>query len=92
MASCKIAMIGGGSAFCPVFLNAIVQNAQNLEGSQVVLMDINQPNLEIIYNLGAQMFKSGGADIELVRTTDQAEAIANADFVITSFRPGGFEG
>lgn len=90
MAGKKIAMIGGGSAFSPVFLNAIAEKADSFRGSQVVLMDINSENLALIHTLGLKMFQAVGAEIELVRTTDRVTAIDSADFVITSYRPGGF--
>lgn len=91
MASVKIAMIGGGSAYCPVFLSAMLDLAESLRGSQVVLMDIDERNLGIIHRLGRQMASAAGAEIDIRKTMNRRQAIEDADFVVTTFRPGGFE-
>lgn len=91
MARVKIAMIGGGSAYCPVFLSAMVDLAESFRGSQLVLMDVDERNLEIIHRLGRQMVSAAGAEIDIRRTLNRRQAIEDADFVVTTFRPGGFE-
>lgn len=91
MSNLKIAMIGGGSAFCPVVLSALVDNADVFENCQLMLMDINEVNLDIIHRLGTQMVKSSGMTLDVRKTLDLYEALEGADFVLTSFRPGGFE-
>jgi 6-phospho-beta-glucosidase len=91
MARVKIAIIGGGSAYCPVFLSAMVGLAERFRGSQLMLMDIDERNLEIIHRLGRQMASAAGAEIDIRKSMNRREAIENADFVVTTFRPGGFE-
>ena len=91
MNSTKIVMIGGGSAYCPVVLSEMVDAPEVFGDSQLVLMDINENNLNIIHSLGVQMAKAAGAKLEICKTTDRREALYGADFVLTSFRPGGFE-
>lgn len=91
MPSVKIAIIGGGSAYLPVFLSAITDLADTFRGSQLVLMDIDEKHLDIIYGLGKRMFTSAGAQIEISKTLNRREAIEDADFVFTTFRPGRFE-
>jgi 6-phospho-beta-glucosidase len=54
-------------------------------------MDINAPNLELISRLGERMARAAGADLRITATTDRRSAIAGAQFVLTSFRAGGFQ-
>ncbi len=91
MPGVKIAIIGAGSAYLPVFLSAITERADSFHGSRLVLMDIDDKNLDIIYRLGKQMAISVGAQIEICKTLNRREAIEDADFVFTTFRPGRFE-
>ncbi|NIM93774.1 MAG: glycoside hydrolase [Anaerolineales bacterium] len=91
MSSVKIAVIGGGSAYLPVFLSAIIEHADSFQGSQLVLMDLDDRYLDIIYRLGNQMARSTGAKIYIHKTQNRREAIDCADFVFTTFRPGSFE-
>lgn len=91
MSGVKIAMIGGGSAFCPVFIQALVDLQDSFRGSQLVLMDVDAYSLALIHKLGCRMSSAAEAEIEILQTTNRKEAIHGADFVVTSFRPGGFE-
>ena len=91
MARVKIAIIGGGSAYCAGLMQAFVRAGHLLRGSEICLMDINQETLEIIWKLGSRMAEAAGADLTVTRTADRRAAIADANFVLTTFRPGGFQ-
>jgi 6-phospho-beta-glucosidase len=91
MANIKIAMIGGGSAFCPVVLSALIGAPGVFNNSQLILMDIHEENLNIVHSLGVQMVRAAGINLDIRKTTNRREAIDGADFILTSFRPGGFE-
>ena len=91
MANMKITIIGGGSAYCPVFLSAFIEQAHTFDGCQLVLMDTDAHNLDIIYRLGKQMVEADGANIDVLKTLDRREAIDGADFVVTTYRPGRFQ-
>lgn len=88
----KIAIIGGGSAYAPGLLHAFITRAAVLgPGTELALMDIAAPELDTVHKLGRKMAEAAGADLAITATTDRRRAIAGADFVLTTFRQGGFE-
>ncbi|MCB0045805.1 MAG: hypothetical protein KDD92_10265 [Caldilineaceae bacterium] len=86
----KIAIIGGGSAYAPSLLYAFIQQAATFVGGELALMDITQPQLAIVQRLAQRMAETAGADLTITATSEQQEAIADADYVLTTFRAGGF--
>ncbi len=87
----KITIIGGGSPYCAGLMQSIVHMGAQLKGCHIVLMDINEESLELIYTLGSKLFRQAGVNLTLERTTSQEEALTGADFVLTAFRTGGME-
>ncbi|HLI07494.1 MAG TPA: hypothetical protein VKV40_13065 [Ktedonobacteraceae bacterium] len=87
----KIAIIGGGSPYCAGLMKSFVYEARSFQGCHIVLMDINEEGLELIYTIGSKLLKHAGADITLEYTTDMKAAIKDADFVLTTFRTGGMQ-
>lgn len=87
----KIAIIGGGSAYAPGLLKAFLQKPNIFSGAEIVLMDIAQQELEIVSRLTQKMARSVDVDIKIRATTNQKEAIEGADYVLSTFRQGGFE-
>jgi len=72
-------------------LNSLVEQGQHFAGSEVVLHDLNPEHLDIVCRLGQAMVRARGLDLAITATTDRRAALADADAVLTSFRPGGFE-
>jgi len=89
--ACKIAIIGGGSAYAPGLINAFIQHAADFDGAELALMDIAAPELDIVQRLGQKLAAAAGANLTITATTDQPTAIAGADYVLTTFRQGGFQ-
>lgn len=89
--ACKIAVIGGGSAYAPGLINAFIQQADAFHGAEIVLMDIAAEELEIVHRLGRRLVATAGVDLTITATTDRQAAIAGADYVLTTFRQGGFQ-
>lgn len=87
----KIAIIGGGSAYAPGLLNAFIQQAAAFAGAELALMDIAADELRIVHQLGQKLATIADADLRITATTERQAAIAGADFVLTTFRQGGFE-
>ncbi len=54
-------------------------------------MDVAAHNLDIVHRLGRKMAAEMGADFNITATTDRHTAIADADFVLTTFRQGKVE-
>lgn len=87
----KIAIIGGGSAYAPGLINAFIQHTAHFDGAELALMDIAAPELAIVQQLGQKLAATAGANLTITATTNQQAAIAGADYVLTTFRQGGFQ-
>ncbi len=88
---CKIAVIGGGSAYVAGIVRTFVERADEMAGSQLVLQDIRPERQETMLALGRNLVRARGADVAISATLDLDEALAGADFVVTCFRIGSFE-
>jgi alpha-galactosidase len=84
----KIVLIGAGStSFGPPMFNDIYLS-DVLEGSTIVLHDINKEKLEIIYDLLMAENEKHDNKFSLKRTTDRSKALKGADFIINSIEVG----
>ena len=91
MARIKIAYIGGGSTRAPGTMASLIDQGQNFQGSEVVLIDINESHLQLVKTLAEKMARTCGIDLQISCTTDRRAGLQDCDAVLTSFRPGGFE-
>ncbi|MFN8377479.1 MAG: glycoside hydrolase [Anaerolineae bacterium] len=87
----KIAIIGGGSAYAPGLIQAFLQHADVFNGAEIALMDIAEKELSIVHRLAKRLAEAAHVDIHITATTNQKQAVADANFVLTTFRQGGFE-
>lgn len=87
----KIAIIGGGSLHCAGFIQSIIDHPSPFNGSTIVLMDVNKENLRRIYTLSKHLLQKAEIDITIEMSTNQEEALEDANFVLTTFRIGGLE-
>lgn len=92
MSAQKIAIIGGGSPYVPGILFSLANTQDALLGSEIALMDIDPARLPMMTAIGQRMVAEAGSDLRVTATTDLTEALADATFVLTNFRPGGLEG
>lgn len=91
MASVKIAYIGGGSSRAPGTVASLIERGKSFDGSEVVLVDLDQDTLDIVQRLATRMATVKGVDITFRATTDRRAGLTDCDAVLTAFRPGGFE-
>ena len=91
MARIKIAYIGGGSTRGAGTMASFIEQAENFAGSEIVLIDLDPDRLELVRRLAERYAQSRGADLEISATTDRRAGLADADAVLSSYRPGGFE-
>jgi 6-phospho-beta-glucosidase len=91
MARIKLAYIGGGSTRAPGTMASFVEQGHNFDGSEVVLVDLNEERLALVKTLAGKMARAKGLDLTITTTTDRREGLRDCDAVLTSFRPGGFE-
>ena len=91
MARIKLAYIGGGSTRAPGTMASLIHQGQNFQGSEVVLIDIDEAHLSLVKILADRMARYHGIDLKVSSTTDRRVGLQDCDAVLTSFRPGGFE-
>ena len=91
MARIKLTYIGGGSTRAPGTVAALVLRGRAFAGSEVTLVDLDPTRLDIVRRIAEGMARARGIDLRVTTTTDRAEGLRDADVVLTSFRPGGFE-
>jgi 6-phospho-beta-glucosidase len=70
---------------------SLIAQAEHFDGSEVVLIDLNAERLELVQKLAKRIASNQGVDLTITTTTDRAAGLADCDYVLTSFRPGGFE-
>ncbi len=87
----KIAVIGGGSyQWGPKIIQDVALN-EELRGGTLVLHDINDEALEVMYQWGTRALDVARADLELEKTQRLEEALRGADFVVLSISTGGLD-
>lgn len=85
----RIAIIGAGSAYLPSVIRGVIHRAADLADSELVLHDLDHERLGLMAALAAKMLAAAGADLSVRREEALPPALAGADFVLTTFRPGG---
>src|SRR6266511_1482650 len=85
----RIAIVGAGSAYMPGVIRGLLARAGDLAGSELALYDLDAGRLELMRGLAARMIAAAGADLEVRAERALRPALEEADFVFTSFRPGG---
>src|SRR5438477_3160846 len=91
MARIKLAYIGGGSTRAAGTMASFVQQGENFDGSEVVLIDLNEEHLRIVQTITQKLARAKGLDLTVTITTNQRKGLQGCDAVLTSYRPGGFE-
>lgn len=87
----KIAFIGGGSVQWTPKLVADMALTGALAGGTLVLHDIDERALALLAQASAQLVPKGHDFLRVVTTTDRAEALQGADFVILCVSIGGLD-
>src|ERR1700694_4937701 len=91
MARIKLAYIGGGSTRAAGTMASFVHQGENFDGSEVVLIDLDEARLGIVQTITQKMARARGLDLTVKATTNQREGLQDCNAVLTSFRAGGFE-
>jgi alpha-galactosidase len=84
----KIVVIGAASSSFSGLLADLVGD-KRLDGAELALLDIDEPGLEIMTDLGRQMAQEWGRKTTVMGTPDRREALPGADFVLTTIAVGG---
>ena len=90
MARIKLAYIGGGSTRAPGTMASFIHQGKNFQGSEVVLIDLNEEKLGLVKTISDKIAKAHNMDLAITTTTNRREGLRDCDAILTSFRPGGF--
>jgi 6-phospho-beta-glucosidase len=85
----KVAVIGGASTYTPELMEGILRRSERLPVAEVALMDVAADRLGVVGGFSRRMAEAAGWTGRLILTTDRAEALDGADFVIVQLRVGG---
>lgn len=80
----KIVFMGAGSASFGLSVFRDLFTSKELSGSTLTLVDINENNLMLMYNLAVKMNELSGADLKIKYTMDKRKALLGAEFVVNS--------
>src|SRR5512138_2603896 len=84
----RIVLVGAGSAQFGLGSIGSILQSQVLEGSQIVLLDINPTTLAAVEAKGSAFIKEHHLPFELTATCDRPQAFESADFIIISIEVG----
>ena len=85
----RIVVIGAGSLVFASRLTVDILSVPELAGSTLVYVDIDPKALTLIRGFAEQVIAQHKLPAQVITTTDRREALAGADYVITTFRVGG---
>ena len=84
----RIVLVGAGSAQFGYGTIGDILQSKVLEGSRIVLHDINPSTLAVVEQNGRAFIEEHGLPFSISATTNRAEAFKGADFIISSIEVG----
>ena len=87
----KIAIIGAGSIGFTRNIVRDILSVPELSDTHFAFMDIDEKNLKMVTQLISRDIEFNKVGAKITSTMDQAEAITNADYVMSFVRVGGLE-
>jgi 6-phospho-beta-glucosidase len=84
----KVAVIGGGSSYTPELINGFLARINEFPVTELWLMDILPERLEVVGKFAQRMVEAAGSPFAVHLTTDQREAVKDAQYVLTQLRVG----
>src|SRR5512137_443716 len=84
----RIVLVGAGSAQFGYGTIGDILQSKVLEGSRIVLHDINPDTLAVVEQNGRAFIEEHGLPFSIAATTNRAEAFRDADFIISSIEVG----
>lgn len=85
----KVAVVGGGSTYTPELVDGIARLRNEIDVDQLALFDPDVTRLDVVAGVSGRIAGRHGWTGTLTATTNLAEAIDGADFVLFQLRIGG---
>ncbi|MCK4818708.1 alpha-glucosidase/alpha-galactosidase, partial [bacterium] len=89
--STRIVFIGAGSTMFSKLLMCDIYSHTALKKATIVLEDIDEQRLDLTYRLAKKILKDFDLPGKIKKTTNQKEALKDADFVISMIAVGGLD-
>jgi len=87
----KFTIIGGGSAYVPGLMMALIRKSRRLHLDEIRLYDTDTRRLGIVTRLCSRLADANKAGFSVKAAEDINEAVNGTDAVLNNARPGGFE-
>jgi len=84
----KITIIGAGSLVFTPHILADIAMSEDLKGVEVCLMDVDKERLDLMAKLSDRIVAERKADMTVGQSTNRAEALRKADYVVISISVG----
>jgi len=84
----KITIVGAGSLVFTPHILADIAMSKDLKGVHVCLMDVDEKRLDPMAKLSDRIVAERKADMTVSQSTDRAEALRKADYVVISISVG----
>lgn len=88
----KLTVIGGGGFRAPILAKSLALGAHEAGITQLVFMDIHSGRLQTYGKLALEIIRRINPHLSVTLTQNAREALRDADFIITTIRPGAEEG
>ena len=88
----KLTVLGGGGVRSPFLAKSLTNKAKELGIKKIVFMDNDEEKLKIYGGIAKRVAEAVDKDVIFELTTDAAEAVTNANYIITTLRVGQDEG
>jgi 6-phospho-beta-glucosidase len=85
----KITVIGGGGVRSLFLASSLARKADKLGITSVVFMDNDAEKLRVFGGLASRVAHSSAPGLDFSLESDPVKALTDADYVITTIRPGG---
>jgi 6-phospho-beta-glucosidase len=85
----KLTIIGTAGVRTPLMLRGVLRRHDKVGLTELCLMDVNCAHLDLIRRVCEPQLREIAGTFRTVWTTDARDAIAGADYVLTTFRVGG---
>jgi len=89
--SIKVTVIGAGSVGFTRGICRDIMCVPELQDTEFAFMDINERNLDMVYQLMKRDIECAGLPAKVSATTNRREALKDADYIFSFVRVGGLE-
>jgi len=83
----RVAILGGSSVYTPEFISSII--ARNLAIQDIVLIGRTERKLQLVSAFCQRMLDKNGFPTKIEATTDVAEGVKGANYILNQIRVGG---